>query len=464
MFEKVLIANRGEIALRIARTCHELGIRTVGVYSSADAEPELLRHFDESVHIGPAPGARSYQNVAAVVEAALQTGAEAIHPGYGFLSEDPDFAEVCADAGVMFVGPTPEQLATLGDKAAARSLMRRSGLPLLPGSVEPVTSVRQARVVASETGYPVIVKAVAGGGGRGMAVAGSSAELDEVYLRARSTARSLFGDDRVYVERYLAKARHVEVQVLGDGRGTALHLGTRDCSVQRRHQKLIEEGPAPALAAATTEAMTTASVRAALAVDYPGAGTMEFLVDEDENFYFMEMNTRIQVEHTVTEAVSGVDLVAEQLAVAAGQSLRLSQSEVELCGVAVECRVNGEDPARDFVPTPGTIEVFAPPAGPFTRVDTHAYPGYVLTPYYDSLLAKVVAWGPDRERALDRMDRALAEFRVSGRGVRTTIPLLRRVIGDGEFRKVEHGTALLDRIAATAGSGGGQGRKPGGNR
>jgi acetyl-CoA carboxylase, biotin carboxylase subunit len=335
----------------------------------------------------------------------------------------------------------------LGDKSSARRLMSEAGLPLLPGGVEPAASVAQARAVARDAGYPVIIKAVAGGGGKGMAVVRHEAELEPTYLHARASARSVFGDDRVYLERYLATARHVEVQILCDGRGGGVHLGTRDCSVQRRHQKLIEEGPAPALAPATLDAITAASVRAAVGIGYTGVGTMEFLVDQDERFYFMEMNTRIQVEHTVTEAITGIDLVREQVAVAAGDRLALRQQDIVPRGVAVECRVNGEDPARGFAPTPGRVEVFRAPGGPFTRVDTHAHPGYLLSPYYDSLLAKVVVWAPDRDGALDRMDRALAEFEVAGPGVRTTIPFLREVLADGQFRKAQHSTALVDRLA-----------------
>ncbi|WP_328603367.1 acetyl-CoA carboxylase biotin carboxylase subunit [Amycolatopsis sp. NBC_00345] len=448
MFGKVLIANRGEIALRVARTCRELGVRTVGVYSTADRDPRALRHFDETVHIGPARGRHSYQHIPSVIEAALQTGAEAIHPGYGFLSEDPDFAEVCAANGITFIGPEPGLMAALGDKSSARRIMSEAGLPLLPGSVEPIQGAEQATATAAAIGYPVIIKAVAGGGGKGMAIVTRGEDLVETFLGARATARAVFGDDRVYIERYLARARHVEVQVLCDSHGNGVHLGTRDCSVQRRHQKLVEEGPAPALTPATIAAMTSASVRAALQVGYTGVGTFEFLVDEAEAFSFMEINTRIQVEHTVTEAITGIDLVREQLFAAAGHPLALTQADIVTRGVAVECRVNGEDPDRDFVPTPGTLDRFDVPGGPFTRVDTHAFTGYALSPHYDSLLAKVVVWAPDRAQALDRMDRALAEFDIAGPGVRTTIGFLQRVMADPEFRKAEHGTALVDRLQA----------------
>jgi acetyl-CoA carboxylase biotin carboxylase subunit len=447
MFKKVLIANRGEIALRIARTCRELGVASVGVYSSADRDPRALRHFDETVHIGPPLSRRSYQSIPAVIEAAIGTGADAIHPGYGFLSEDPDFAEVCADNGLTFVGPTPGLMAALGDKSSARRLMSEAGLPLLPGSVAPIGTAAEAVRTADEIGYPVIIKAVAGGGGKGIVVVTDPQELVPTYEHARAGAGAVFGDDRVYIERYLAHARHVEVQVLCDNRGNGIHLGTRDCSVQRRHQKLLEEGPAPGLS--TTDTMADAALKASLAVGYTGVGTFEFLVDEHERYYFMEINTRLQVEHPVTEAITGVDLVRQQLLVAAGYPLALTQLDVVPRGVAVECRVNGEDPDRDFVPTAGTLDRFDPPGGPFTRVDTHAFAGYALGPHYDSLLAKVIVWAPDRAQALDRMDRALAEFAVSGRGVRTTIPFLRQVIADAEFRKAIHSTALVDRIQAT---------------
>lgn len=454
MFSKVLIANRGEIALRVARTCREMGIRSVGVYSTADRDPRLLRHFDEAVHIGPASARHSYRNIPAIIEAALQTGSDAIHPGYGFLSEDPDFAEICADAGLAFIGPGPSQLAALGDKCITRDLMRRAGLPLLPGGVEPVASAAQATELAAHIGYPAILKAVAGGGGKGMEVVTSPDDLVPAFERACATARSVFGDERLYLERYLNPARHVEVQVLCDRHGNGIHLGTRDCSVQRRHQKLLEEGPAPGLSSATAAAMGEAAVRAACEIGYSGAGTFEFLVGEDESFYFMEINARIQVEHPVTEAITGIDLVREQILVAAGHQLSLCQDDVALRGVAVECRVNGEDPDRDFVPTPGTLERFEPSGGPFTRVDTHAYAGYVVGPQYDSLIAKVIVWAPDREQALNRMDRALAEFEIGGPGVRTTIPFLQRVIADSEFRKATHSTVLVDRLrAVTKGTG-----------
>jgi acetyl-CoA carboxylase biotin carboxylase subunit len=446
MFKKVLIANRGEIALRVARACRELGINSVGVYSTADRDDLVLRHFDEVVHIGPPSGKRSYLNAAAIIEAASQTGADAVHPGYGFLSEDPDFAEVCVDNDLTFIGPRAEVMGALGDKSTARRLMLDQGLPLLPGSVEALRTYADAKAEADAVGYPVIIKAVAGGGGKGMSVVHAPDDLEAAYRAARATAAAVFGDGRVYLERYVAAARHVEVQVLCDHYGNGIHLGTRDCSVQRRHQKLIEEGPAPALSQATLDDITATAVRGALAIGFTGAGTFEFLVDENEKFYFMEVNARLQVEHTVSEMITGVDLVHEQLHVAADVPLRLSQQDIEVRGHAIECRVNGEDPDRDFAPTAGLIERFIPPGGPFTRVDTHAFSGYRLGPHYDSLLAKVIVWAPDRIGALNRMERALGEFEVSGPGVRTTIPMLRRVLADFEFRKAEHSTAIVPRL------------------
>ncbi|WP_434739928.1 acetyl-CoA carboxylase biotin carboxylase subunit [Micromonospora sp. SH-82] len=446
MFDKVLIANRGEIALRVLRACRELGIATVVVYSSADADSTAVRLADEAVRIGPAASRRSYLNPAAIVEAARSTGAQAVHPGYGFLSEDADFAEICAQNGLTFVGPPPQVMAALSDKATARALMRRAGLPLPPGSVQTVATVEEAVEVAAGIGYPVMVKAAAGGGGRGMTVVASAADLPRAYVRTRAAAQAAFGDDRVYVERYLSEARHVEVQVLCDSHGNGVHLGTRDCSVQRRHQKLVEEAPAPGLSERTRAAMAAAALRGVLDVGFTGAGTVEFLVDEAEDFHFLEINSRIQVEHPVTEMVTGIDLVHEQLHVAAGEPLRLRQADVRLTGVSVECRVNVEDPDRDFAPTPGRLERFHPPGGPFTRVDTHGHPGYLIGPHYDSLLAKVVVWAPDRDLALNRLARALGEFDIAGPGVRTTIPFVARVLDDATFRAARHTTGLVDRL------------------
>ncbi len=451
MFQKVLIANRGEIALRVARACRELGIRTVGVYSTADEDSLIHRHTDEAVCIGPPPPRRSYANAAAIIEAAKMTEADAVHPGYGFLSEDPDFAEICADAGLVFIGSPPEVMASLGDKSVARSLMRKAGLPLLTGSADVARSVADARDIADAIGYPVIIKAAAGGGGRGMTVVRSAAQLATAFADTRAAARAVFGDDRIYVERFLERARHVEVQILCDAHGGGIHLGTRDCSVQRRHQKLVEEAPAPELDPDRVTEMCRDAVRGALSVGFTGLGTVEFLVDEDQNHYFIEINSRIQVEHPVTEMVTGCDLVHEQLHVAAGTPLRLRQEDVVLRGVAVECRVNTEDPDRGFAPAAGRLDRFTPPAGPFVRVDTHGFPGYRVSPYYDSLLAKVSVWAPSRAEALSRAERALGEFDVDGPGVRTTIPFIKRVLADTEFRKGQYSTSLVDRLVTDSG-------------
>jgi acetyl-CoA carboxylase biotin carboxylase subunit len=445
-FDTVLIANRGEIALRVARTCKELGLRTVAVYSDDDASAALLDLVDRAVRIGPAPARRSYRNVPAIIEAALQTGAGAIHPGYGFLSEDPDFAEVCAEHGLVFVGPPAEVMGRLGDKASARALMSGAGLPLLPGSVGHVASAAEAADVAGRIGYPVIVKAVAGGGGRGMRVVTDPAQLRAAYHQARATAQSTFGDSRVYLERYLRVARHIEVQILADRYGGVVHLGERDCSVQRRHQKLVEESPAPLLDRALAARICAGAVEAMAAVGYVGAGTVEFLLDDTGDFYFMEVNCRIQVEHPVTEMVTGVDLVREQLLVAAGEPLPFRQDDLAPRGVAIECRINAEDADRDFAPAPGQLTGLRLPGGPFVRVDTYAEPTTRISPQYDSLLAKVVAWAPDRPQALARMRRALAELRVTGPGVHTTAGFLSRVLDQHEFQDGRHTTGLVDRM------------------
>ncbi|WP_327037679.1 acetyl-CoA carboxylase biotin carboxylase subunit [Micromonospora maris] len=447
-FRSVLVANRGEIAVRIVRACRELGIRTVAVYSSADRDAVRDRLGDEQVHIGPAPARRSYLNAAAIIEAALQRGAEAVHPGYGFLSEDPDFAAVCAANGLTFVGPPPDVIGQFGDKAAARTAMADAGLPVLPGTGAAVEEA-EARATADDLGYPVIIKAVAGGGGRGMEIVTAPEAFVAAYRRTRDSARLLFGDDRVCVERFLVAAHHVEVQILCDDHGNAVHLGLRDCSVQRRRQKLVEESPSPVVSAELAERIAAAALRGARAVGYRGAGTFEFLLDADRrDFYFIEANCRIQVEHPVTEMVTGVDLVREQLLIAAGHPLSIRQEEVRPQGVAVECRINAEDPDRNFTPSPGPLAEFVPPGGPFVRVDTHAYPGLTITPHYDPLIAKVICWGPDREVALNRMDRALAELRVAGPGVRTTTDFLRELIAHPLFRKGVHTTSLVDRVVA----------------
>lgn len=438
MFGTVLIANRGEIALRIARTCKEMGIRTVVVYSSDDERSAAVSYADAAVRIGPPAPRRSYLNASAILEAAAQTGADAVHPGYGFLSEDPDFADACEKEGFAFIGPPAGVLERLGDKVRARELMLSAGLPLLPGSPRPVDDLDAAGEVALRIGYPLIIKAAAGGGGRGMRVVRRANELRTAYAATRADARAFFTDGRVYIEKYVEAGRHVEVQVLCDAYGAGVHLGERDCTTQRRQQKLIEETPAPRLSAALLDEMRQAAVRGALAAGYVGAGTFEFLVDDAGRFTFMEVNGRIQVEHPVTEMAVGIDLVGEQLRLAAGEPLGLRQEDVRSRGAVIECRVNAEDPGRDFAPTPGRLTAFDPPAGPFVRVDTHAGPGAWISPSYDSLLAKVIVWAPDRDRAIDRMRRALADFRVSGDGVRTTIPFLLELLDGRAFRAAEH--------------------------
>jgi acetyl-CoA carboxylase biotin carboxylase subunit len=443
VFEKVLIANRGEIALRVARACRELGIRCVAVYSTADADSAVVRFADEAVHIGPAPTARSYLSIPSLIGAALKTGADAIHPGYGFLSEDPYFAEICADHGITFVGPRPSVMEQVGNKATARDLMQKAGLPLLPGTVDPVRTSDEAQEIADGIGYPVIIKAAAGGGGRGMSVVRRREDLTRAYQSTRATAQAVFKDSAVYIERYLQAARHVEVQILCDQYANGVYLGERDCSVQRRHQKLIEEAPSIHLDAAGRKAIGQAALDGALSIGYSSAGTMEFIVDPDNNFYFMEMNARIQVEHPVTESVTGIDLIQQQLLVAAGEPLSLAQSDITARGHAIECRINAENPDNNFAPAAGRLDTFVPPGGPWTRVDSHCYPGWMVSPFYDSLIAKLIVWAPDREQAINRMERALSEFQVAGHGVRTTIPFHQRVLAHPVFR---HGDVYTDFI------------------
>ncbi|MGH3866941.1 MAG: acetyl-CoA carboxylase biotin carboxylase subunit [Pseudonocardiaceae bacterium] len=446
MFNGVLIANRGEIALRILRTCRELGIRTIAVYSMAERDSAVLRLADETVCIGPAPATRSYCNAAALIEAARKTGADAIHPGYGFLSEDADFAGICAEEGIHFIGPPAAILAKLSDKAQAKRIMAETGRPVLPGSESTVESAAECADLARRLGFPLIIKAAAGGGGRGMTIVGEQADLQRAYESTRAAAQAVFGDGRVYIERFLEAARHVEVQVLCDGHRNGVYLGERDCSVQWRHQKLLEETPSPGLSDQLRRRMGEASIQAALAVGYVGVGTFEFLLDADGNFYFMEINCRLQVEHPVTEMVTGLDLVREQLFVAAGYPLEWQQTDVSPRGAAMECRITTEDPTRRFTPTPGLLEEFVPAGGPFTRVDTHAYAGMRVTPHYDPLLAKVIVWAPDRDQALARMTRALKEFRIAGSGMHTTIVFLREVLAHPLFRDGKHTTSLVEEM------------------
>ncbi len=443
MFRKVLIANRGEIAVRVIRACRELGIRTVAVYSEADRDALHVRLADEAFCIGPPPAAESYLNIPNILSTAEITGAEAIHPGYGFLAENPHFAEVCREAGIVFIGPTPEAIEAMGNKARAREIAHKAGIPVVPGSQGPVRTLEEALAVANRVGYPLLIKASAGGGGRGMRVVHSPEELGRAMATAQREAEAAFGSGEVYLEKYLEEPRHVEVQVLADTRGNVVHLGERECSIQRRHQKLLEEAPAPGLSPRLRAHLHRAAVRLAQAIRYTSAGTVEFLVDREENFYFMEMNTRIQVEHPVTEMVTGLDLVREQIRIAAGERLSFSQREVEFRGHAIECRINAEDPAHDFRPSPGTVRAFVPPGGPGIRVDTHVYAGYTIPPYYDSLVAKVIAWGRDRAEAIARMDRALREFEIVG--IRTTIPFHRLVLENAFFRRGEVYTNFVQR-------------------
>lgn len=441
MFKKVLIANRGEIALRVIRACHELGVRTVAVYSEADAESLHVRFADDDVCIGPPPGRLSYLRIPNLIAAAEVTGADAIHPGYGFLAENAEFSDTCMASNIVFIGPSGDQIRAMGDKASARKLAAEAGVPTVPGSPGVMTEVEEALSVAEQIGFPVIIKATAGGGGKGMRIAHDADEFTGLFSLAQNEALSAFGNGDVYVEKYLMRPRHVEIQIMGDKHGRVIHLGERDCSVQRRHQKLIEESPSPAMTPELRHRMGDAAVKLASAINYVGAGTVEFLLDEDGSFYFMEMNTRIQVEHPVTEMVTGQDLVKEQIRVAAG--LPLSFDSVSLQGHAIEVRINAEDPYRNFQPSPGQITAYHPPGGPGIRVDTHVYAGYTVPPYYDSLLAKLIAHGRDREEALARLGQALDSFILEG--VTTTIPFLARVIRHPDFVAGKIDTKFLER-------------------
>jgi acetyl-CoA carboxylase, biotin carboxylase subunit len=442
MFKKVLIANRGEIALRVIRACRELGVHTVAVYSEADRESLHVRFADDDVCIGPAPSRDSYLRIPRLIAAAEITGADAIHPGYGFLAENAEFAETCAASNVTFIGPTAEQIRVMGDKAAARKAMSEVGVPIVPGSPGPVEDAEAAVEFAKTIGFPVIIKAAAGGGGKGMRVARDEDDFARSFQLARSEALSAFGNGDVYVEKYLERPRHIEFQIMGDRYGTIIHLGERDCSVQRRHQKLIEEAPSPAMTPELRATMGRDAVAGAKAINYVGAGTIEMLLDSDGKYYFMEMNTRIQVEHPVTEMLTGVDLVKEQIRVAAGEKLSVTTLP-PLRGHVIECRVNAEDPARNFQPSPGKISTFHPPGGPGVRIDSHVYAGYTVPPYYDSLLAKLIVQGRDRPEALSRMRVALESFVVEG--VTTTIPFLARVMQNDRFVRGDVDTKFLER-------------------
>jgi len=442
VFNKVLIANRGEIAVRIIRACRELGVGTVAVYSEADRESLHVRMADEAFCVGPAAARDSYLNIPNIMATAEVLGVDAIHPGYGFLAENPHFAEICQDSQITFIGPPADAIYKMGDKSAARQLMRHAGIPVIPGSVGQVRDEAAALAAAKQTGFPLVIKAAAGGGGRGMRVVQSASDLRRALGAAQSEAEAAFGDGALYLEKYLASPKHIEVQIIADGRGTTIAVGERDCSIQRRHQKLLEETPAVELSPRLRRALLRAAVRAAEVVGYANAGTVEFLVEGTNHLYFMEMNTRIQVEHPVTEMVTNIDLVKEQIRIAAGERLALPR-EVQSHGHAIECRINAEDPARDFLPSSGPITAFVPPGGPGIRVDTHAFAGYTIPPHYDSLIAKVIAWGRDRDEAIARMRRGLREFEIGG--VRTTIPFHLKVLDNAFFRKGEVSVNFVQR-------------------
>jgi acetyl-CoA carboxylase, biotin carboxylase subunit len=442
--KKLLVANRGEIAVRVIRGCRELGIATVAVFSEADREALHVLMADEAYPIGAPPAAESYLRIDTLVDVARRAGADAVHPGYGFLAENARFAETCAAAGLTFVGPPPAAIRAMGDKTAARKLARDLNVPMVPGTLESVRSDDDARRLANEIGYPVMLKAALGGGGKGMRLVRREPELAAALRGARSEAAAAFGDASVYLERAVVEPRHVEIQILADAQGAIVHLGERECSIQRRHQKLIEESPSPCVDADLRARMGEAACRVAAAAGYVNAGTVEFLVDAERRFYFLEMNTRLQVEHPVTELVTGLDLVREQLRIAAGEPLGYRQADVTWRGWAIECRINAEDPFGGWLPSPGTITGLRPASGPGVRDDSGAYEGYTVPRWYDTLLAKLIVWGADRPTAVARMLRALGEYRVVG--VRTTIPALERIIGHPEFRAGRLSTALVERI------------------
>ncbi len=419
MVEKVLIANRGEIALRIIRSCRELDIATVAVYSTVDKKALHVQLADEAVCVGDSLSNKSYLNIPNILAAATSRGVDAIHPGYGFLAENDKFAEMCNDHGITFIGPSPNAIRSMGDKSTAKETMERVGVPTVPGSKGLLSNVEEAYEMAQEIGYPVIIKATAGGGGRGMRLVENKANLEKMFKAAQGEAEAAFGNDGLYMEKFIKKPRHVEIQILADRSGNVVHLGERDCSVQRRHQKLLEESPSPAINHSLRKKMGNAAIAAAKSISYEGAGTVEFLVDDDDNFYFMEMNTRIQVEHPVTEMVTGVDLIAEQIKIAGGDNLEFTQDDIQLNGHAIECRINAEDPSHNFRPSPGKITGWLPPGGPGVRVDSHVYTGYEIPPFYDSLIGKLIVWGKDRNTAIKRMNRALNECAVTG--IPTTI-------------------------------------------
>ena len=442
LFNKILIANRGEIALRVIRTCKELGIKTVAIYSEADKDSLHVTFADEAVCIGPAPSKESYLKIPLIISAAQITGSEAIHPGYGFLAENASFSEICADSGIKFIGPSPKMINAMGDKSFAKNTMKKNGVPVIPGSDGVVTDTDEGKKIAAEIGFPVIIKASAGGGGKGMRIVWEESEFEKAYQTARTEAESSFGNGDVYIEKFLENPRHIEIQVLGDMFGNVYHYGERDCSVQRRHQKLIEESPSPIIDAETRSIMGETAILGAKSVKYEGVGTIEFLVDKHKNFYFMEMNTRIQVEHPVTEMVYDVDLIRQQILVAAGEKIEtLPRKPI---GHSMEFRINAEDPEHNFRPSPGKIESLHFPGGFGVRVDSHIYHGYSIPPFYDSLIAKLIVWGKDRNHALARGKRALEEFIIEG--IKTTIPFHLQVLEDPRFISGNFDTGFLEKF------------------
>lgn len=441
MFEKILIANRGEIALRVIRTCRDMGIKTVAVYSTADKDSLHVRFADEAVCIGPPASKESYLSIPRIIAAAEITNVDAIHPGYGFLAENAEFSEICAESEIKFIGPSPDMIRSMGDKAYAKDTMRKANVPVVPGSDGVVTNPEDAKKIAGDFGYPVLIKASAGGGGKGMRIVHNESEIENAFTMATNEALNAFGNGEVYIEKFVENPRHIEIQVLGDQYGNVVHLGERDCSVQRRHQKLIEETPSPFITDEIREAMGAAAVKGAKSVNYEGAGTIEFIVDKNKNFYFMEMNTRIQVEHPVTEQVTGVDLIREQICVAAGEKLKVKKVKRE--GHSIECRINAENPDKNFAPSPGKITTFHVPGGLGVRVDTHVYANYVIPPYYDSMIAKLIVTADDREEAIKRMYRALDEFVVEG--IHTTIPFHKKVMRHEKFIEGDFDTSFIEK-------------------
>jgi len=459
MFHKILVANRGEIAVRVIRACRDLGIRTVAVYSKADRDSLHVRLADEAICIGEAPSSESYLNIPSIISAAEIADVDAIHPGYGFLSENPHFAEICESCQIKFIGPKPESVRLAGDKALARETMRKAKIPIISGSKGVVNDQAEALRLAGKFRYPVIIKAKSGGGGKGMKVAHNDGKLVNAFLTAQAEAEAAFGDRSVYIEKYISEPRHIEFQIVADRHGNTIHLGARDCSVQRRHQKLIEEAPAPGLSKGMMKKMGEAAVRAAKAFQYENVGTVEFLVDEKEEFFFIEMNTRLQVEHPVTEAITGIDLVKEQIRLAAGEKLGYSQDSVKFSGAAIECRINAEDPDRNFLPSPGRIETLHFPGGPNVRVDSHVYPGYMISPYYDSLVAKIITHGKNRTEAIQMMLRALKETEIGP--VKTTAPLHERILNRPRFRQGRVSTNFIESLLLSSAVEEGEARKAG---